>query len=81
MAGIGLQEYQKRTETCMQDMVTVNGNPMAMGDCDGNRVGVLVIRANQCIRDREYLSLLHRIEFFSSIFKFLAEFREKFKQL
>ena len=33
------------------------------------------------IRDREYLSLLHRIEFFSSIFKFLAEFREKFKQL
>ena len=29
----------------------------------------------------EYLSLLHRIEFFSSIFNFLAEFREKFKQL
>ena len=34
-----------------------------------------------CIRAGEYLSLLHRIEFFSSIFKFLAEFREKFKQL
>lgn len=33
----------------MQDMVTVNGNPMAMGDCDGNRVGVLVIRANQWV--------------------------------
>ena len=33
------------------------------------------------IREGEYLSLLHRIEFFSNIFKFLAEFREKFKQL
>ena len=38
-------------------------------------------QAKHNIRDREYLSLLHRIEFFSSIFKFLAEFREKFKQL
>ena len=33
------------------------------------------------IREGEYLSLLHSIEFFSSIYKYLAEFRENFKQL
>ena len=32
-------EYQK-TETRMQDVTTVNGNPTATGDRDGNGVGV-----------------------------------------
>ena len=53
--------------------VGVNRNP--------NLIAFRVVNVQARTRDREYLSLLHRIEFFSSIFKFLAEFRGKFKQL